>query len=719
MNPQGDTYSITLAAYNHETGGLLQEGSIHNVPAGRLTGNVALISQGGPAESTFWFDDWRVSGSKVEVTEEQRFGPVLSAIHTLSKQVLKMTVQLPPMATTDPQSIRLELAERGGNTWRAVGEEELIVPGWTATFRITDWNSRQDFTYRLVYPLRQANGQLQEHYFTGTIRRDPVDKQEIVVAAFTGNSNTHGTFDARYAFTENTLWFPHKDISTNAGKHNPDLLVFTGDQVYEGRPTQPDRSGEPSSYLDYLYKWALWSWAYADLARNIPTVCLPDDHDVYHGNVWGAGGQKTRGAPKDGQYPSHYQGFEGHWEQDGGGYRMPADFVNMVQRTQTSHLPDPYDPTPVEQDITVYYTDMNYGGISFAIIEDRKFKSSPSVMVTEGKVVNGFPQVPNFDGRHADVQGAKLLGERQLKFLRDWAADWTDSWMKVSLSQTVFANLTTYPEDFKTDAGAPRLEPVPFGEIPSGYRLAKDMDSNGWPQTGRNKALDELRRAFAFMISGDQHLASILHHGIEEWEDAGFSLCVPSIGNLFPRRWYPPSRGENHQSGMPDYTGRYRDGFGNRVTVWAVANPVTSNQQPAALHDRAPGYGIVRLRKKEQTITIECWPRYQDPTAAGAAQYPGWPLTISMEDNYGRPARAYLPTLQFTGLSGPVVQVIDESNDEILYTTRAKGDTYRAKVFRPGTYTVKVGKPGTDRMQTLQGIRSVDENDGSTVIVEF
>ncbi len=36
----------------------------------------------------------------------------------------------------------------------------------------------------------------------------------------------------------------------------------------------------------------------------------------------------------------------------------------MVQRVQTSHLPDPFDPTPVLQGIGVYYTDLQWGGVS-------------------------------------------------------------------------------------------------------------------------------------------------------------------------------------------------------------------------------------------------------------------------------------------------------------------------------------------------------------------
>lgn len=721
MKPLNENYTMTLSINDHKSGSLLSEATIEKFESSRLTGNIALVANGGADETgaSFWFRDWKVSGSKLAINKKHQFGLILCALHTLSNRVLKMTVQMPPIAKSDPQTVQLQITQKGTSKWRTIAEEKLIVPGWTTTFRIPDWDDTQDYDYRVVYSMPNGKGKLQDYYYTGTIRHNPVEKAKIVVAAFTGNSNTLGSYSDYYSFTKNRLWFPHADIVQHVKAHKPDLLVYTGDQVYEGRPTHPDRSGKFSSYLDYLYKWYLFCWAHGELARDIPIVCMPDDHDVYHGNIWGSGGIKAREYPRDGNYPAHYRGFEGHWRQDGGGYVMPPEFVKMVERTQTSHLPDPYDPTPVAQDIRVYYTAMNYGGISFAILEDRKFKSAPSVMIPDGKVVNGFFQNPDFDVRKADVPGAKLLGDRQLKFLREWAADWQGAWMKVAVSQTLLANLSTYPDYFKTNGGTPALKPAPFGVIPEGYKLAKDMDSNGWPQTGRNKALHELRRGFAFMIAGDQHLGSIVHHGIDEWNDAGFSLCVPSIANLWPRRWYPPKPGHNHQPGMPAYTGSYLDGFGNHITVWTVSNPVISNHEPAELHDRAPGYGIARLNKKEQQITIECWPRYADPTNPGAQQYPGWPMTISLEDNYGRQAKVFLPTLKFMGLENPVVQIIDESINDIVYTIRAKSEPFRAKVYKSGFYTIKVGEPGTKKMKTLTNIHSLGKDEQKTLDLEF
>ncbi|MFQ5720930.1 MAG: hypothetical protein ACE5GI_00365, partial [Candidatus Aminicenantales bacterium] len=102
----------------------------------------------------------------------------------------------------------------------------------------------------------------------------------------------------------------------------------------------------------------------------------------------------------------------------------------------------------------------------------------------------------------------------------------------------------------------------------------------------------------------------------------------------------------------------------------------------AALYDRAPGYGIIRFSIPERTITVECWPRWEDPGATGAHPYPGWPITIREEENDRRKAHAFLPLLKVKGLREPVVQVIEEASGEILYTLRISGDSFRPKVFR-------------------------------------
>jgi len=699
--PGSAGYKLILSAHKPEAGKRLRSLSRDNIPAEDLVGNVALVchqnraprnKSGKTMDVRFWFRDWSVSGTKAQVHADRAFGPILFAQHTLSNAVLKMTAQMPPIGQQDSQSVRLHIRRDRSRDWETIGEARIHKLARTATFRIPKWDASRDTPYRLVYELIGTDGKPKEHYWDGTIRREPVDKNPIVVAGFTGN---------------NDLGFPNTEIVKHVKTHDPDVLVFTGDQIYErvgGYGVQ--RSPLKKACLDYLRKWYLLGWSFGDLMRDRPTVCLPDDHDVYHGNIWGAGGRAAKGGGQRGQ--------------DSGGYTMPAEWVNMVQRTQTSHLPDPYDPTLVEQGITVYYCNMNYGGLSFAIIEDRKFKSSPTVMVPEGRVSNGWFQNPDFDpAKSADVPGAKLLGERQLDFLRNWAADWSNGvWMKVVVSQTIFANVATLPKSATGDAVVPRLRIVAPGQYPAGDKRAADADSNGWPQTGRNKALREMRKGFAFHLAGDQHLASTVQYGVEDWNDAAFALCVPAIANIWPRRWFPSEPGRNRKPGSPRYTGDFKDGFGNFMTVHAVANPLKTGRELSTLYDRSTGYGIVKFDRNERTITIECWPRYADPTDPRTdGQYPGWPITIKQTDNYRRKAVAYLPTIKVRGMTDPVVQVVDESNGEIVYTLRIKGTSFRPKVFKTGSYTVKVGEPGTEKMRTLKNVHSVRETETRTLEV--
>jgi hypothetical protein len=344
---------------------------------------------------------------------------------------------------------------------------------------------------------------------------------------------------------------------------------------------------------------------------------------------------------------------------------------------------------------------MLYGRVSFAILEDRKFKSGPAGLVPP--TTSGRPDHvvdPNFDPASADVPEATLLGERQLEFLDAWAEDWQDTDMKAALSQTIFANATSLH-------GAEQI------------RLVADYDSNGWPQTGRNEAIRRLRKAYAPHISGDQHLATILHYGVDEWNDAGLAFGVPSIANFYPRSWLPLEPGQNRAPAAPEYTGEYLDGLGNHITVHAAANPgQETGREPAALHDKMPGYGIVRFNKSKRSVTFECWPRYADIETD--EQYSGWPLTFALEDNYGREPTAHLATLELRGIENPVLQVFKSGRPpELVYALRVEGSNIRPWVYEYGSYTVHIGEPGTDKMKTVRGLIPLPSGVTRSVIVQF
>ena len=639
------------------------------VAASRLRGTIALISNSGSkGKGNFWFNDLIISGRKIDQHRDRSCGPVIGTQYTVSRGVLKMTAQMMPIGKSDRQIAVLEINEN--ESWKPRTKAIIDPISYTAAFKVENWShARAD--YRVVYRFEDKT-----YYYNGTIQAEP--KGEVTVAAYTGNHNVKrwGVDKGQFDWTTDNVWFPHGDLVAHTKKHKPDLLFFSGDQIYEGAsPTRAEK--KINSNLDYLYKWYLFLWAWGDITRDIPTVTIPDDHDVFQGNLWGAGGRKAK---KD----------------TNGGYVMPAEFVKMVERTQTSHLPDTKGK-PIKQGITTYFTSLLYGGVDFAVIEDRKFKT-------------GFTS-PNKNER------LKMLGDQQLNFLRGWSADWRgEVWMKSVLSQTIFQTLNTAPKKpQKTSGGRALVQP---GDYPLD-KFVVDKDTNGWPQVGRNKALREIRKGYAVHIAGDQHLGSTIHYGVDEWNDAGYAICVPSIANFWPRRWFPPEAGGNRKPGLPKYTGEHKDYFGNLVTVYAVSNPFITGIEPTNVHDRAPGYGIIKFKKADRTIEFANWPRYVDPSRPDAKPYEGWPVVVNQEDNYGRKAKAWLPTISVKGLTDPVVQVVNEQTKQIVYTLRIKGTEFSPKVFAVGNYTLNVGEQGTSKWESFKGIKASNPKPAKKMLVKF
>ena len=571
-------------------------------------------------------------GGKPVIPEVKRNEIICFALYTVQNRTLKMTAQFYPLKQGEDRKAQLLI--KSGDNWDKIAVSDINPEGWTAHFRIENWDESKDFPYRVTH---QGGSQ-----FEGLVRKNPVDKEEIVVAAFTGNSNHDRG--------------PRTDIVKNVQAQNPDLLFFSGDQSYD--------------HKHHTAAWLLFGRQFREIIKDRPTIAIPDDHDVGQPNLWGNGG-----------IVSHKRGG------DDGGYIMPANYVNMVQRAQTSHLPDPYDPTPVKQGITVYYTSLNVGGVDFAIIEDRKWKTGPAGIVPQQGPRADHVTDPDYDRSTVDIPEAKLLGQRQLTFLKEWGKNWKNVEMKAVLSQTIFA-------------GGAHIHGKHNG------RLLADLDSNGWPQSGRARALNEIRKCFAVHIAGDQHLATVIHHGVQGWEDSGFSFCVPSIVNFYGRWWWPLEEplGELINKDLP-FSGRYYDGFNNKLSMHAYANPTTKNYNAA-------GYGLIRFNKKTQKIKMECWPRHVDVNDSKTQQFPGWPVEISMLDNYSRKPMGYLPELIFTKISSPVIQVLDENNGDVVYTLRIKGSRFRPPVFNnKSVYTIMIedGK-SIKKVENVSPVKSGSQN---------
>ncbi|WP_341228414.1 alkaline phosphatase D family protein [uncultured Arcticibacterium sp.] len=593
--------------------------------------------------SSFWWDQLYISGQKI-VNEKEEVGPVVWCMYTLSEGDLKLTAQLMPIGQTDSQNVHLEIFRN--NQWQRIGTSKVDVRAFIARFSINEWGFQEDINYRVLYKIDGINEE-----YTGTIRREPTNGK-LILGALT---------------CQNDMGFPYRPLVENLENKNPDMLYFSGDQIYEGNGGYPiKRFPEDKAILSYLGKWFMFGLAFGNIMKDRPTICTPDDHDVFQGNLWGEGGEHVSleewAARKDAR----------------GGYVQSTLMVNVVHLTQCSHLPNPIVKEMLPSGISTWFTGLKYGRISFAIVSDRLFKSGPE-MIRKG--VGRIDHVRfKLEKDEVESDELSLMGNLQTAFMEDWIVDWDNADMKVMLSQTIFANVATH-------------------HGPKQKFLQGDMDSGGWPKRQRDEILRIMRKAEVFHINGDQHLPFIVKYGIERPKDGGWAFCTPAIATGYPR-WSKPDQVNIPHIERPIHnlanTGLYKDVFGNENFVFAVGNPAEefdfelNRYRKANL--KASGFGLVTFSNVKREIKMEAFRFLASSTEEKT--YPGWPLTIHQSENDGRQALGYLPLIKSKN-KNQILKVFVSDRNEIVHSIRIQGYEHRPRVYENTSYRIELGEKET------------------------
>jgi alkaline phosphatase D len=523
------------------------------VPIEGIVGGVSLMTDG-PAgsggrtsEVTYQFSRFIAAGNALELHAQRGFGPIAWTQYAIDRNRLRLLAQLTPLGVTDQTRVELWL-KSSNRQFEKVQETQVEPFSRTAIFTLENWDldSSREYEVRIDWEGRC-------HKWSGTIRKAPVPGDRLRLACFS---------------CDNGYLFPIPAMVRQVRRQDPDMMFFAGDQIYEGYGGfGVARNVDVSlSMVDFLRKYYQFGWTWRDLLKDRPSVILTDDHDMFQGNIWGHGGRKL---PMKTNKPD--------WRL--GGYMMPAQWVTAVERCHTGHLPDPVSNTVLPIGIKPYYTELVYGGIGFAILEDRKFKTGPASLPAE---------------RQPRGEGADLLGDEQEAFLLRWSRDWDGHSMKCALSQTIFCNAATH----------------------SGQQLKRAkyfFDSNAWPIDARNRVVRILGDCNALSIHGDQHLGVLLRQGVEDFDDAGFAFMVPGTANGFPRAWWPGVEKGTPQPGA-DYTGRFYDDAGHPIHILAIGNPEPgSNRLPKTTdpmeigYRKGSGYGVVDFLPKTLEATINLY----------------------------------------------------------------------------------------------------------------
>ena len=488
---------------------------------------------------------------------------VLWTQYCIANETLKLSAHTDADPLNPPDATAV-LMRQTDNAWSPIAEVPIDPVTAMAEFRIENWDASQDVRYQVV------SG---DSRWEGMIRKEP--------------ARDRGVLKLTAIACVKDQFYPQAAAVAQTVAQDPDLVFFAGDQIYESNAggeivvaKTPDDLAP--AMANYLAKWRRFGFMFRDLLKDRPSIMITDDHDVYADDLWGRGGLRMRG------------------DRTTGGYRMHPTWVNMAERTQTWHLPDAANPGPWGDGIGAYYTSLDYGGVRFAILEDRKFKSAPAEVLSEpisapgARRKNDTMEViedPGFDANQLDRPDLHLLGESQEVFVRNWANRVkSEGRLAAVLSQSPYVNVGNYDRDFG------------------------DMDSNGWPQSARNRALRAIAPSGALMISGDIHYGTLLKHGIDEWGDGPWSFSVPAFTSPQNRTWNPRRPAAGGEVPGVEGSGNHRDRFGNRLTLVGKA-------------DGLQGYGVILFDKDHHSITIQLstFDSDREPKQVPVA---GWPKVI-------------------------------------------------------------------------------------------
>ncbi|MHC4535228.1 MAG: hypothetical protein ACYS6K_14865, partial [Planctomycetota bacterium] len=83
------------------------------------------------------------------VPEVSRDKVICFALYTVHNNIMKMTAQLYPLEEGEDRTVRLETKQSG--RWRQIARTQVVERGWTAVFRVENWNTKKDTEYRVAH----------------------------------------------------------------------------------------------------------------------------------------------------------------------------------------------------------------------------------------------------------------------------------------------------------------------------------------------------------------------------------------------------------------------------------------------------------------------------------------------------------------------------------------------------------------------------------------
>jgi len=347
LQPQDELLWTVVVSVADQKGEEFSRSTLKDLSSEQIDGSFGVVSHLGPygGRNGWGFSSFKAKGQGLVHHRNRLLGPVFGVQYSLSRtpdsspgdtpvfHEWNLTAQLAPIDATGVSGSWLEIQslEEGAPVWQGVAQGVYEPLSHTIGFRVPQWSATKSLPFRVRVSLGNQDGPKKDYTYIGMVRGEPeLDGRPIRIGLISCVKN----FTGELAWNSTSIWYPHADVARGLLSQDPDLVFFAGDQIYEGDITRSEMNPPDRMILDYHTKYLRWYRAFGEITRSRPTIQVPDDHDVYHGNIWGAGGKRARRV-------------KGMTAQDSGGYKLAPREVNAIHRTQTSHLPAPCIEGPI------------------------------------------------------------------------------------------------------------------------------------------------------------------------------------------------------------------------------------------------------------------------------------------------------------------------------------------------------------------------------------
>jgi len=124
-------------------------------------------------------DWWNRADNPIINVKVPRDEVIAFGIYTVANGVLKMSAQMFPLYPDESRKVILEIKE--GDGWKEIQSQDINDIGWSALFRVDNWDHSRDIPYRLLHG--------ESATFEGIVRHNPNNSNEVKLAALSCNSN--------------------------------------------------------------------------------------------------------------------------------------------------------------------------------------------------------------------------------------------------------------------------------------------------------------------------------------------------------------------------------------------------------------------------------------------------------------------------------------------------------------------------------------------------